>query len=363
MAVPDSVKSAIRKFAVGTEVVLYEVDLTPLGGPVYHFTNTIFEERVPIKFGGNTYTVLPIAMSDVSVDAQGAPSQPTLAIATGGGPVASLIQQYGDLRRAIVRRFSTFAEFLDEFPLDDTPLVDESEAFFTGAGFSGSGPWVHAGTAYGEVRFPMPGVQDGEKFIVTVDKGDPYLAIRIGGTGQIGLVGSGTHVVELTAADVATFEGVRVGTVSDGAALNSVSVVRSNLNPNADSAARIKEELFIVNRKNSADKTFAEFQLRSPADLEGAKLPARICRKRWCMAKYRVQNDDGSFYYFPPEDGGCPWGNTTPDGGNYYDVNNQPTTKENDRCSKQMSGCLARFGNNAPLPFDALPGIRGPNEA
>ena len=130
-------------------------------------------------------------------------------------------------------------------------------------------------------------------------------------------------------------------------------------NPNADGAAQIGAELYVVDRKLAADTVFAEFQLTAPTDQEGVMLPLRIVRKRWCDWEYRTYDPQtDSFIYTPPVDGGCPYTGTQ-----YFDVNDQPTTKDKDRCSKQVSGCLARFGTTAALPMGACPGIRATQEA
>lgn len=244
-----------RQFAVGVLVTLYQIDLTALGGTKHYFTNHVFEERVPIKFGGHTYVALPISMDSAEVDSQGAPPQPMLSIATSGGPLAALISNYNDLRNAVVTRFDTFAEFLDTRP--------------TGIGAD-----------------------------------EP--------------------------------------------------------NPNADPAAIMNLDMFVIDRKQSADDVFAEFQLVAPTDQEGVMLPLRIVRKRWCDSQYRVQDatqPDG-FFYFEPVDGGCPWAGNT-----YFDVNDQPCTQAEDRCSKMVTGCVLRFGKSVALPMTAMPGIRAAQEA
>lgn len=106
-----------RQFAVGELVTLYQLDLTPLGGATYYFTNNVFpEERIAIKFDGNTYTYMPISMEGINIDSDSGPPQPRLAIATAGGPVNALVSQYNDLRGATLTRIRTFAEFLDEEP-------------------------------------------------------------------------------------------------------------------------------------------------------------------------------------------------------------------------------------------------------
>lgn len=112
----SSVLYRVRQFEVGTIIDLYELDLSRKGGDVYYFTNNVMEERVPIQFDGHVFLPIPINMEDITVDPLSSPASPKLSISTIGGPVAALIEQYNDLRGALVRRYETFAEFLDIRP-------------------------------------------------------------------------------------------------------------------------------------------------------------------------------------------------------------------------------------------------------
>lgn len=130
-------------------------------------------------------------------------------------------------------------------------------------------------------------------------------------------------------------------------------------NPSADALAVIGVEMYIVDRKLSSEPAMAEFQLVAPTDQEGVQLPLRIVRKRWCDATYRWYNPaTTNFEYEPPVDGGCPYTGTA-----YFDANDNACVKALDKCSKQGSGCLKRFGSAAALPMQAMPGIRGSQEA
>jgi lambda family phage minor tail protein L len=130
-------------------------------------------------------------------------------------------------------------------------------------------------------------------------------------------------------------------------------------NPSADGAARLPEDLFVIDRKVGANKTMAEFQLISPTDQEGVMIPLRVVKRRFCDLIYRFSNGDGTFTD-PPlfVDGGCPYR-----GSAYYDVNDKPVTASLDRCSKTLKGCTLRFGKTAALPFSAYPGVKSQGEA
>lgn len=453
--IPTKLKAQLRNFAVGVHVTLYELDTTPLGGQVYYFTNQVFEERVPIKFGGKTYTQIACDMSKVDIDAQGAPATPNFSIATLGGPMAALIQQYKDLKRCKVRRYVTFAEYLDLMP---APSLVEGEIYgeteFTnelvwsqrmdnaawlknnqtvaansttapdgtvtadtltrsanagsytrqvcnvvagqtrtlsvfakaksvggriGLRVQGTYPDrvdavfdLNAGTLVGTVAANytvldatiVPVVNGWYRLTLTCKvAGTPATLAMFGPTDASKTVG-GWEGASATLSNCYVWQGQLVpGTAPGPVILTEAAPYTSNhglvTNPNADGSAKIKEELYVINRKTSADDVFAEFELKSPVDMEGVQLPLRIVRKRWCDAKYRVPDGNGGFIYFPVEDGGCPF-----KGGAYFDVNGNPTTADKDRCSKEVeTGCVKRFGKNQALPFSALPGVRGVQEA
>ena len=123
-----AIKEQTRKSWAGDRVELFSIDATQFGAPqVYYFTNSVFEDGTAVKFGGKTYTHLAVAMDSLSVSADGKPPQPVFRIATAGGPVASLLQQYNDFKGAKVTRIKTFKLFLDKM-WDGSAVVDNPNA-------------------------------------------------------------------------------------------------------------------------------------------------------------------------------------------------------------------------------------------
>jgi len=63
----------------------------------------------------------------------------------------------------------------------------------------------------------------------------------------------------------------------------------NNFNPFAvpDPDARFSDDQFIINKKSQENKFFVEFELISPLEYEGAKLPARVMIANYCPWKYR----------------------------------------------------------------------------
>jgi lambda family phage minor tail protein L len=135
------------------------------------------------------------------------------------------------------------------------------------------------------------------------------------------------------------------------------------VNPGADGDAILSTDLFLVDRKVAANKTMAEFQLVAPTDQDGVQLPLRVCKKRFCDKQYRINNGDGTFTY-TGRNNPCPWGQApVEDGGEFFDINDQPTNAINDICSKTLTGCALRFGDVSALPFGGFPGLKTNGEA
>lgn len=118
----------------------------------------------------------------------------------------------------------------------------------------------------------------------------------------------------------------------------------------ANPSAHYPLDIYRIERKASENRLQVEFELSSILDQQGRKLPARIVTAGYCPWRYRLTNGSGGFTYHPA-DNACPYVGTS-----YYDLDNNPTTAANDKCSKTVEGCKARFGPNEVLPFGGFPG-------
>jgi lambda family phage minor tail protein L len=114
----------------------------------------------------------------------------------------------------------------------------------------------------------------------------------------------------------------------------------ASLNPSGIATSSVL--VLVVFRYSSASERFessdiVEFELATPLDVEGVRLPRRqvICNARsW---RYR---GDGCGYAGPP----------------VADINDNPTSDPNaDACGKRLKSCKLRFGNGW-MPFGGFPG-------
>lgn len=111
-------------------------------------------------------------------------------------------------------------------------------------------------------------------------------------------------------------------------------------NPNANPLEEFADEIFYVVQKTQESKMFVEFELGSALDIAGVALPQRQAIATVCCWRYRSEE--------------CGY-----TGGAVATANDYPTTDlSQDKCSKKVSGCKLRFGDNGDLRFGAFVGMR-----
>lgn len=107
-------------------------------------------------------------------------------------------------------------------------------------------------------------------------------------------------------------------------------------NPTADSTQEVVSK-FVVERLVSMTVESATFELATPSESDGAVIPARIMLANVCCWQYRGE--------------GC--GYTGRPVADRFDM---PTADpEKDACSGNLTGCRARFGVTAVLPYGGFP--------
>ena len=117
-----------------------------------------------------------------------------------------------------------------------------------------------------------------------------------------------------------------------------------------DPTAHFPLEIFVVDQKTKQNKMYVEWALASVIDQMGVEIPKRQCIRDSCTHRYRLWNPVTSTFDYTSAT--CPFV-----GANYFDEDNNPTTANNDKCNKKLTGCRARFGANGILPTRSFPGI------
>jgi len=119
--------------------------------------------------------------------------------------------------------------------------------------------------------------------------------------------------------------------------LDAVNFV-GGTNPTADSSQQLAPDVFFVAQKTREDKYVVEFELASAVDLQGVMIPRRQVISNLCPWKYRGEE--------------CGYV-----GGAVADRNDVATSNPDlDDCSRSLTGCKFRFGENGELPFGAFVG-------
>lgn len=111
----------------------------------------------------------------------------------------------------------------------------------------------------------------------------------------------------------------------------------TNGNPSADSTQEAVER-YTVEQLASLTAETAVLELAAPSESDGAAVPSRVMLADTCVWQYRGE--------------GC--GYTGRAVADRFDMPTSDATK--DMCSGTLTGCRARFGMTAVLPFGGFPG-------
>lgn len=109
------------------------------------------------------------------------------------------------------------------------------------------------------------------------------------------------------------------------------------VNPTADPNEHFPDEVWFVERKSAETKEVIELELVSALDFQGVQLPRRQIIANQCPWRYRSAE--------------CGY-----TGGPVADASDNPTSDPAlDQCSKKLTGCKLRFGEEGELPFGGFP--------
>jgi lambda family phage minor tail protein L len=118
--------------------------------------------------------------------------------------------------------------------------------------------------------------------------------------------------------------------------------------PTADPSEHFPLDIYKIRQMTGMNKSIIEWQLAAAIDVQGVEVPRRKVSAAHCGRIYRKYN--AATDSMDNSNASCPYAGT-----NYFDINDKPTTKDKDRCSKFLTGCKLRFGRGG-LPSWAFPG-------
>ncbi len=131
----DTSAQASQSLNPGGVVVLYELDLNPLGlAQILRFTQspdnpTPSQPFPPVTFDGNDYAPIPITADGFGRAGDSAPPRPKLSVSLIDPTVLALIKDNRFFEGALITRFRVFERFLDGKPDADPSQVFSRDTF------------------------------------------------------------------------------------------------------------------------------------------------------------------------------------------------------------------------------------------
>lgn len=128
-----SIAADVQSSCPGTLVVLFDVDLTPLGGEILRYVSGTLPganpgEYQPVRWRGNVYMPAPFEASGYETNGRSALPTPTLRMGSSR-ELSSLLRQFGDCVGMQVTRWRTFSKYLDGQPLADPNAHFQPDVF------------------------------------------------------------------------------------------------------------------------------------------------------------------------------------------------------------------------------------------
>lgn len=117
----------------------------------------------------------------------------------------------------------------------------------------------------------------------------------------------------------------------------------------ANPSAVYPVDSYVIERKASQKRRLLAFELSTPMDQQGKKLPARQVIRDTCLHRFRYWSG-GKWNYNGVT---CPYA-----GAAMYEPNGSPTADPTKaKCGKRIKDCTIHFGQDATLPMFAFPGV------
>lgn len=118
-----TIEADVQSSRPGALVVLFDVDLTPLGGEILRYVGGTLPganpgEHQPVRWRGNTYMPAPFEATGYEANGRSALPTPTLRMGSSR-ELSALLRQFGDCVGMQVTRWRTFSKYLDGQPQAD----------------------------------------------------------------------------------------------------------------------------------------------------------------------------------------------------------------------------------------------------
>ncbi|AHF77897.1 Minor tail protein L [Sodalis praecaptivus] len=123
--IPAGMRIDVQNIEQDALLVLYEVDLSYIGGDLYRFHSGLNGLRQSVVWQGNTYQPYPVEASGFEANGKGTSNRPTLTLANISGLITGINQDFDDAVGAIVTRREVYEQYLDAENFDNgNPQAD-----------------------------------------------------------------------------------------------------------------------------------------------------------------------------------------------------------------------------------------------
>lgn len=111
--IPQETHHETTRLTQSAQVVLWEIDLTVVGGERYFFCNEQNEKGEPVTWQGRQYQAYPIQGTGFELNGKGSAARPTLTVSNLHGMVTGMAEDLQSLVGGTVVRRKVYARFLD----------------------------------------------------------------------------------------------------------------------------------------------------------------------------------------------------------------------------------------------------------
>ncbi|EFS9643672.1 phage minor tail protein L [Salmonella enterica] len=126
--IPQSTLNETTKTEQPARVVLWEFDLTLIGGERYFFCNEANEKGEPVTWQNRQYQPYPVKGSGFEMKGKGASSRPSIEVSNLFGLVTGIAEDLNSLVGSRVYRRQVYSKFLDAVNFTDgNPNADPEQ--------------------------------------------------------------------------------------------------------------------------------------------------------------------------------------------------------------------------------------------
>lgn len=133
----EKINQDIRKSELDSFVELFSIDLSLIGGNIFHFVKGIRQDGLPVLFGGVNYFPIDFETDGWEMSTNGPQPRPSVRIARPNSPLFNMIRDANDLVGCNVVRMKTFRKYLDDgyspdphahFPVEYYRIISKTAA-------------------------------------------------------------------------------------------------------------------------------------------------------------------------------------------------------------------------------------------